>query len=237
MPPPPQRRGASTGLKIFVGVLALALVVGALGVVLLVTRVLGDEELPLAGDGPSGGPSSAPQGEAADPPPGEVALLGKTWGSGEDTYTFELDGLQPFRGPDYWGCMQMESSAESARWACTDDGGTFPTEPRHEPPSVGRIESIACPAPCDVSDRGTLAEHAGSFAGLVPRMRALDERTWWIDVPAEGEDGPTPMAMARSYDSDGDDEPDHVLMVFLSAHPEDVEVAGKTMRDLYDRQR
>ena len=42
-----------------------------------------------------------------------------------------------------------------------DDGGTFPTEPRHEPPSVGRIESIACPAPCDVSDRSTLAELDG----------------------------------------------------------------------------
>lgn len=235
------RRRASTGLKVFVAGLVVVLLVGVAAVAVLVVRVAGDLQDGVSADPPTvarADPEDGPgPGDGGSPPPGDVELLAERWQDGEDTHTFELDGLQPFRGPDYWGCMQMESSAASARWACTDDGGTFPTEPRHEPPSVGRIESIACPAPCDVSDRSTLAEHAGSFVELVPRMRALDDRTWWIDVPAEGDDGPTPMAMARSYDSDGDDEPDHVLMVFLSAHPEDVEVAGKTMRDLYDRQR
>lgn len=261
VPPPPPRRGASTGLKVFVGVLALVLVAGGVGLVVVLSRVLGGVDVPTAGgrDGSSGGPSSSPSvggsddGSSTDdptdddaaeapapeaagsPPPGDVDLLADAWGDGEDTHTFELDGLRPFRGPDYWGCMKMESTPEATRWACTDDGGSFPPEPRNDPPSIGRIETVACPAPCDVSDRSTLEEHAGSFAGLVPRMRALDDRTWWFDT-TPGDDGATPMVMGRSYDADDDGEADHVLMVFLSAHPNDIEVAGKTMRDLYDQQ-
>lgn len=245
------RRRASTGLRLFVAGLVVVLLAGIVGVGVLVVRVVGDlqaagvDDAPVAsgdrdrdpGSGPGDTGGSGDGGSTATAPPGDVALLAEQWQDGDDTFVFELEGLaDSFRGPDHWGCARMDATATSSRWACTDEGGSFPPKPRNDPPTVGRIETHACPAPCAIADEASLEKYAGSFAPLVGRLRQLDDRTWWLDAPADDR-GLTPMVMARNYDSDDDQQPDQVLFAFFSASEPDVEMAGKTMRDLYDRQR
>ena len=196
---------------------------------------LGDAGSGSRSRGSAQGADGAPTNRAFSPaPPSSVPLLAATWAPRARTFFFELDGLPSgFRGPAYLGCLETRSSATSTRWTCTDDGGSFPPQPRHDPPSYASVELTRCPAPCAIASRQQLRPYAGRLAQVVTKMDRLDPRTWWA---TNTDDAGTLMLLARNVDTDGDDRPDHVLTVLGNAVDGDVGDLSRMVRDVYDHE-